>query len=472
MTSQFLQTFYSNLPDTPTHDQVDLADRMERFLFQPSTRGAFIIRGYAGTGKTSAIAALVKSLPKFKIKTVLLAPTGRAAKVMSSFSNSKAFTIHKKIYQSNKQKDGSLRLKIASNKHKDTVFIVDEASMISGDDSTSSFQAGRSLLSDLIEYVYNEKNCKMIFIGDIAQLPPVGSDLSPALDPKPLKNRYQLQLKGVELKEVLRQAAESGILFNASRLREQTSSEYPHIRFYVNDYSDIRRINGDELEDVLYDCYRMSGVEDSIIVCRSNKRANLFNQQIRVRIKGLDERIASGDYVMVVKNNYHWVEADSPIGFIANGDIGEILSIGNHEEKYGFSFVDVQLRLVDYNDQPPVEVKVMLDVLEADGPSLPSSENQLLFQQVSEEYAHLSTKRERMEAIKSDPYFNALQLKFGYAITAHKSQGGQWKNVIVDQGYLTEDMIDQQYARWLYTAITRASDKLYLLNFTDHFFNS
>ena len=307
-------------------------------------------------------------------------------------------------------------------------------------------------------------------IGDVAQLPPVGSDLSPALDPKPLKNLFHLQLKGVELKEVVRQAEESGILFNANRLRTETNNDHPNIRFYLDEYPDVQKINGDELEDVLYDCYRFNGVEDSVVVCRSNKRANLFNQQIRHRIKGLDERMASGDYVMVVKNNYHWLESDNPIGFIANGDIGEVLSIGNQEEKYGFSFADIQLRLVDYADQAPIGVKVMLDVLEVDGPSLPYEENQKLFHEVAADYAHLSSKRERMEGIKSDPYYNALQLKFAYAITTHKSQGGQWKNVIVDQGYLTEEMIDAQYARWLYTAITRASEKLYLLNFHPRFF--
>lgn len=467
MSADFLHIFYSHLPDQPTADQRDLAERMQRFLFGNFERPTFIIRGYAGTGKTTSVAALVKTLPTFKIKSVLLAPTGRAAKVMSSFSSKMAFTIHKKIYQSQKNSDGSIRMKLGNNRHKQTIFIVDEASMISGDRSG----VGRNLLGDLIEYVFKGKNCRLIFIGDIAQLPPVGSDLSPALDPKPLKSYYHLQLKGVELKQVLRQANESGILFNASRLREQIKHEYPSIKFYLEGFKDIHRINGEMLEEVLEQCYRYNGVDESIVVCRSNKRANLFNQQIRVRIKGLDERLASGDYVMVVKNNYHWLEADSPIGFIANGDIGEILTIGNWEERYGFTFVDVQLRLVDYPKQAPLQLKVMLDVLEADGPSLSSDLQQVLFDAVAEEYAHLSTKRERMEGIKSDPYFNALQIKFAYAVTAHKSQGGQWKNVIVDQGYLTEEMIDQQYARWLYTAISRASEQLYLLNFSAHFFS-
>jgi len=467
MSSDFLHIFYSHLPDQPTSDQRDLAERMQRFLFGKFERPAFIIRGYAGTGKTTSVAALVKTLPIFKIKSVLLAPTGRAAKVMSAFSSKMAFTIHKKIYQSQKNSDGSIRMKLGNNRHKNTIFIVDEASMIAGDQSGIS----RNLLADLVDYVYQGKDCRLVFIGDVAQLPPVGSDLSPALDPKPLKYFYQLQLKGVELKQVLRQATESGILFNASRLREQIKHEYPTIKFYLDGFEDIQRISGEQLEDVLEQCYRLRGVDDSIVVCRSNKRANLFNQQIRVRIKGLDERLASGDYVMVVKNNYHWLEADSPIGFIANGDIGEILSIGNWEERYGFTFVDVQLRLVDYPQQPPLQLKVMLDVLEADGPSLPSEQQQVLFESVAAEYAELSTKRERMEAIKTDPYFNALQIKFAYAITVHKSQGGQWKNVIVDQGYLTEEMIDQQYARWLYTAISRASEKLYLLNFSEHFFS-
>jgi len=467
MSSNFLRAFYSHLPDQPTADQQDLAERMERFLFGAFERPAFIVRGYAGTGKTTSVAALVKSLPQFKIKTVLLAPTGRAAKVMSSFSAKMALTIHKKIYQSQKLSDGSIQMKLANNRHKNTVFIVDEASMISGDRSG----VGRNLLEDLIDYVFQGTNCRMIFIGDVAQLPPVGSELSPALDPKPLKYFYHLQLKGVELKQVLRQAHESGILFNASRLREQVQHEYPEIKFYLEGFEDIHRIQGEALEEVLEKCYRYNGVDESIVVCRSNKRANLFNQQIRVRIKGLDERLASGDYVMVVKNNYHWLEADSPIGFIANGDIGEILSIGNWEERYGFTFVDVQFRLVDYPNQTPLEVKVMLDVLEADGPALTSDKQRGLFESVAEDYAHLSSKRERMEGIKSDPYFNALQIKFAYAVTAHKSQGGQWKNVIVDQGYLTEEMIDQQYARWLYTAISRASEQLYLLNFSEHFFS-
>ncbi|MAY83123.1 MAG: ATP-dependent endonuclease [Flavobacteriales bacterium] len=467
MSADFLHTFYSHLPDEPTKDQRDLAERMQRFLFGNYERASFIVRGYAGTGKTTSVAALVKTLPAFKIKSVLLAPTGRAAKVMSSFSSKMAFTIHKKIYQSQKNSDGSIRMKLGNNRHKNTIFIVDEASMISGDRSG----VGRNLLEDLIDYVFQGKNCRLVFIGDIAQLPPVGSDLSPALDPKPLKNFYHLQLKGVELKQVLRQAHESGILFNASRLREQIQHEYPKIKFYLDGFNDIHRINGEELEDVLEQCYRYKGVDESMVVCRSNKRANLFNQQIRVRIKGLDERLASGDYVMVVKNNYHWIEADSPIGFIANGDIGEVLSIGNWEERYGFTFVDVQLRLLDYPQQPPLQLKVMLDVLEVDGPSLPAELQQHLFDSVAEEYQDLSTKRERMEAIKTDPYFNALQIKFAYAVTAHKSQGGQWKNVIVDQGYLTEEMIDQQYARWLYTAISRASEQLYLLNFSEHFFS-
>ena len=240
MSSEFLSTFYSHLPDSPTADQKDLAERMERFLLQSFNKGGFIIRGYAGTGKTSAIAALVKSLPKYRIKTVLLAPTGRAAKVMSAFSGRKALTIHKKIYQSEKNKDGSIHLKLGANRHKNTVFIVDEASMISGEGSSSAMKFGRSLLEDLVDYVFNDQNCKLIFIGDIAQLPPVGSELSPALDPKPLKYNFQLQLKGVELKEVLRQAAASGILFNANRLREQTTTEHPHIRFYLDDFQDIK----------------------------------------------------------------------------------------------------------------------------------------------------------------------------------------------------------------------------------------
>jgi len=402
-----------------------------------------------------------------------MAPTGRAAKVISNYSKKEAFTIHKKIYFPKKQKSGGIKFVMQPNKHRNTIFIVDEASMIPDVPSDSKLFENGSLLDDLMQYVYSGHNCKLLLIGDMAQLPPVKSDLSPALNQNCLELNYNKSVLGIELDEVVRQEQDSGILDNATELRSVLETGiYDSFRFNLSGYKDIvRLIDGYEIMDAINDAYSDLGYEETAIIVRSNKRANLYNKQIRERILFKENELSTGDYLMVVKNNYFWIKPTTEAGFIANGDIGEILSISNHEDRYGFSFVDVQLRLVDYPQQPPIEVKVMLDVLEVEGPSLPNSENKRLFQEVAAEYADLSSKRERMEAIKSDPYFNALQLKFAYAVTAHKSQGGQWKNVIVDQGYITEEMIDQQYARWLYTAITRASERLFLLNFHDRFFN-
>lgn len=464
--SAFQDKFYSYFPGEPTEDQVDLVERMERFLFQPHERAAFIIRGYAGTGKTTAIAAMIKTFPDFRLKSFLLAPTGRAAKVLSGFSKKPAYTIHKKIYQSKRAKDGQTHFELAANLHTNTIFIVDEASMISDGGSYE-----RSLLDDLIEYVYSGKNCRLIFIGDIAQLPPVGRDLSPALDPKFLISNYYLKLKGVELTKVMRQSNESGILFNATAIRQQTTSEKPKLSFQLEGFDDVHRIDGMELEDELNTCFSKYGTEETIVVCRSNKRANIFNQQIRVRIKGLDEEIATGDYLMVVKNNYFWLDETSPVSFIANGDVVEIMRMGNIEELYGFRFLDTSIRLIDYPQLQPIDVKILLDSIHSEAPSLTKEDQQRLFDTVMEDYEEVTNKRVKYELLKKNPHFNALQVKFGYAVTCHKSQGGQWKAVFVDQGYLTEEMVDKEYARWLYTAVTRATERLYLVNFNDQFFD-
>ncbi|MFT5667043.1 MAG: exodeoxyribonuclease-5 [Vicingaceae bacterium] len=463
--SAFQQKFYSFLPGAPTTDQVDLVERMERFLFQNAERAGFIIRGYAGTGKTTAIAAMIKTFPSFQLKSVLLAPTGRAAKVLSNFSKKPAFTIHKKIYQSERGKDGQTHFKLGANLHTNTVFIIDEASMIS--DGGASEQ---SLLDDLIEYVYGGKNCRLVFIGDIAQLPPVGKLLSPALDPKYLMANYYLKLKGVELSQVMRQASESGILHNATLIRNQTLEEKPIIKFELDRFDDIKRIDGLELEDELHSCFSKYGADDTIVITRSNKRANIFNQQIRVRIKDLDDEIATGDYLMVVKNNYYWLDEKSPVSFIANGDVAEIMGMGNIEEMYGFRFLNATVRLIDYPQLQSIDVKLLLDSIHSEAPSLTKEDSQRFFETVMEDYAEVANKRIKMELLKKNPYFNALQVKFGYAVTCHKSQGGQWKAVFVDQGYLTEEMLNTEYARWLYTAVTRATERLYLVNFNDQFF--
>lgn len=471
MLSEFQQKFYSYLPDTPTSDQIDLVERMERFLFLNHERAAFIIRGYAGTGKTTSIAAMVKTFPAFRLKSVLLAPTGRAAKVMAKFSGKPAFTIHKKIYQSKRGADGQTKFSLAANLHTNTIFIVDEASMISdgGGLNASHHYQMRSLLDDLVEYVYTGQNCRLIFIGDIAQLPPVGRDISPALDSTFLQREYYFKLKGVELKQVVRQANDSGILFNATQLRKQTKVDEPQIQFEKKDFDDIQFIDGYDLEDELNTCIGKYGTDETIVVTRSNKRANEFNQQIRVRIKDLDEEVATGDYVMIVKNNYFWLDEKSPIGFIANGDIAEIMRMGNIEEVYGFRFLNCTIRLTDYPKQEPVEVKVILDSIMSEAPALTPEDNKRLYETVLEDYADEPNRKKKFEALKKNPYFNALQIKFAYAVTCHKSQGGQWKAVFVDQGYLTDEMVNKEYARWLYTAITRATEKLYLVNFNPKF---
>ncbi len=471
MPTHFKDTFYSFMPDVPTSDQVDLVERMERFLFQPIEKAGFIIRGYAGTGKTTSIAALVKTLPQFNYRSVLLAPTGRAAKVMSSFSKKPAFTIHKKIYQVKRAANGQMQFALAPNYHTHTVFLVDEASMISskGGVRTAGFRY-TSLLEDLITYVFSGKNCRLVFIGDIAQLPPVGSDISPALNPAFLKNNFLMNLKGVELKQVLRQAEGSGILYNATKLREELEKKEPKIQFKTEGFDDVIPINGVELEDEINSAFGTYGENNVTIITRSNKRANEFNQQIRIRIKGQEEAISSGDYLMVVKNNYFWLDDKSPIGFIANGDIAEVMRLETTEELYGFRFVDATLRLIDYPKHPAIEAKLLLNTIYSDAPALTKEENQELYDNVMEDYFEISSQREKLELLKKNPHFNALQVKFANAVTCHKSQGGQWKVVFVDQGYLTEEMVDKEYLRWLYTAVSRATEKLYLVNFHPQFY--
>ncbi len=474
MLSEFQQQFYAHLPDHPTGDQRDFIERTERFLFQNRERAGFIVRGYAGTGKTTCLAALVKTLPRFRLKTVLMAPTGRAAKVMSKYAKRPALTVHKKIYQSKRKSNGQMSFHLADNRHTNTLFIVDEASMISdgGGLNAQHYFHQRSLLDDLVRYVYSGKNCRLMFIGDIAQLPPVGREISPALDSRFLKTNYQLNLKGVELKEVLRQAKGSGILENATQLRNQTQIQEPNIRFRLGGFDDIHSINGMELEERLEESIGQDGTENTIVITRSNKRANIFNQQVRLRIMGLDEEIAAGDFVMVVKNNYFWLDEQSPIGFIANGDIAEILSLGSIEELYGLRFINASIRLVDYPSEIALEVKLMLDSIYSETPALEPEKSKRFFDTVMEDYEHIADRAKKYQELKKNPYFNALQIKFAYAVTCHKSQGGQWKNVFVDQGYLTEEMVDQTYARWLYTAVTRASERLYLVNFNEHFIES
>ena len=433
---------------------------------------AFVLSGYAGTGKTSLVSALIQSAPAMRIKTLLLAPTGRAAKVLAGYSGQPAFTIHKKIYQTQMGSDGMVHVVRGVNKHAYTLFIVDEASMIGLSDD-----GRRSLLEDLVDYVTEGKNCRLMFIGDEAQLPPVGAAESPALDLEYLRAFLHLKVHHYRLTEVVRQQQLSGILSNATLLRIRlmglSEGEFPDMPlFSLEGYDDIVRLSGADLEEVLNKEYGRDSLEQVAVITRSNKRANLFNQAIRNHVLYREEEVNAGDYLMVVKNNYYWLDAESEMVFIANGDIVELQGVRNHQELYGFHFVDVTMRFVDYPDAPPVDCKLVLETLHSDSPSLTQEESRQLFEAVAEDYADMPLKADRLRAIRQNPYYNALQVKFSYALTCHKTQGGQWDTVVIDQGYLTEEMVDREYLRWLYTAVTRATKKVYLLNFEDKFFDT
>ena len=443
---------------------------MARFLFDADPRSVMLLRGYAGTGKTSLVSALIQTLPQLKVNSLLLAPTGRAAKVLSGYSGRQAYTIHKKIYMTATDAAGVLRTVRAVNKHAYTLFIVDEASMI-GLEPTSTRQ---SLLEDLIDYVYDGNHCRLMLIGDTAQLPPVGQSESPALDSSYLASMFDLNVISQELTEVVRQQSMSGILANATALRTQIAAlqEYDEAQLPLfREAPDVVSLKGEELMETLYREYGDYALEDVVVVTRSNKRANMFNQGIRNSVLFREEEVNAGDYIMVVKNNYFWLDDDSTIGFIANGDIVEVLSVRNVHELYGFRFADATLRFVDYPDEQPRDCKLLLNTLYSESPSLTAEEQQRLFANVMEDYADLPTKAERMREMRQNSYYNALQVKFAYALTCHKTQGGQWRTVIVDQGFLPPDQVlDRDWLRWLYTAFTRATNRVYLLNFDKRFF--
>lgn len=459
-----------HFPFPPAEQQQIVIQQLCDFYTTSSELPLFILKGYAGTGKTTLLSAFVKALRDIKRKSVLLAPTGRAAKVFSLRANQDAFTIHKKIYRKEKVAGGGIQLGLAPNLHTNTVFLVDEASMI-GDytqqnDGTIS---PRNLLEDLINYVYRGKNCRMILIGDEGQLPPVGADFSPALNAAYLSSHYpQLVISTAQLTDVLRQSFDSDILLNATALRSAPENSFP--RFEMHNKNDLIRLPGDELEDTLDSAFSNYGVSETIVITRSNKRANLFNQQIRARIFWYDEKIVSNDLLMVVRNNYFWLGDKSKTGFIANGETIEIDKILGKESKYGFEFADARVRLIDYPGMDTLNVKLLLDVLDEESPNLSREKMKALFFEVERDYTFERNKKKRYERIMADPYFNALQVKYAYAVTCHKSQGGQWPCVFIDQGFLNEEMLDHSYFRWLYTAFTRATDKLYLVNFHHSFF--
>lgn len=467
--SHISQQIYAKLSFEATFNQKKIIEQLSSWLCDDDYRRIFLLNGYAGTGKTTIIAAFVAALKELGIKTILLAPTGRAAKVLSHYSSADAFTIHKRIYRERSLASYESKFSLDYNRERGAVFIVDEASMLSsasGDDAT--FGSG-NLLDDLVQYVRSGKECRLMLVGDDAQLPPVGDDYSPALDPATL-----LQYGDVEygtMDEVVRQTADSGILFNATMLRLMLENRIFEIPKFDTSYPDFKSVEGGELLETLQDCYDRYGRDETIVITRSNKRANRYNEGIRRYNLSAEEEIESGDMLMVVKNNYHYAERDekSPMSFVANGDVVRLRRIRRFEEFYGFRFIDAQLEFPDYGDYQ-MDVKVMLDTLASESPSLTRDESRRLFYEVEKDYMDITAKGKRYRAIRENPHFNAMQVKFAYAVTCHKSQGGQWRAVFVDRCLFGDETMSKDMLRWLYTAITRATERVYLVNFDERFF--
>ncbi|MDR3251060.1 MAG: AAA family ATPase [Tannerella sp.] len=450
-------------PFEPTVEQALALNILSDFLVSTERGGVLLFKGYAGTGKTSLLAATVKMMDSLSQKTVLLAPTGRAAKVFSEYSGHSAFTIHKKIYRQKTFSNEFSGFSLSDNLHKSTIFIVDEASMISNDSAGGSVFGSGRLLDDLVKYVYSGDNCRLILMGDSAQLPPVSLTESPALNADYLK-RYNLETTEIQLTQVVRQQSDSGILFNATSIRNALRSGeidiYPNIA--VSNFADIKKINGDELIEEISSAYGRDGIDETMVICRSNKNANIYNNGIRNRILYREEEISSGDRLMVVKNNYAQNKGHDDIDFIANGEIVQVMRVRRSEELYGFRFCNVLARFADYETE--IEIKIILDTLASESPSLSKEQNDRLFTAIMEDYSEISLRQERMRKIKENPYYNAVQVKYAYAVTCHKAQGGQWSNVFLDVGYVTEEMLGEDFYRWLYTAFTRATKRLYLVN--------
>ena len=463
----FIEKLLKHFSYKPTKEQKNVFLDLSEFISTIGSRSIFLLKGYAGTGKTTLISALVKSLPSVGKRSVLLAPTGRAAKVLAKYSKRKASTIHKKIYWIRTSKNGNTFITLKENLHTNTIFIVDEASMIPEDlnDSLSK----RSLLEDLIKYVYEGIDCKLILIGDTAQLPPVYLDVSPALDEENLDKKYQKQIISKELKEVVRQEKNSLVLENATNLRkliEVNNNSLPKIQL---NNEVIRISSGEELQEYIEAAYAQSGVENTTIICRSNKRANQYNNRIRSEILWQEDIISSGDILMIVRNNYFWLDEKSEAGFLANGDIIEVTRVNEIIERYGFKFAKTSIRLLDYPNENEIETILLLDTISSESPSLKYEEYKKLYKEVGLDY---KGQKDINKKIKENEFFNAIQIKFGYSITCHKAQGGQWKEVFIDIGYFKKEMLDKNYLRWLYTAFTRSTEKLYLIGFNNEFYKN
>lgn len=472
---QILQQF--GFPPTP--EQAQALDVFVQFMTDSNPHAVMILLGSAGTGKTSLSGAIVRTLRAVRQKVMLLAPTGRAAKVFSLNSGMPAYTIHRRIYREKAFAGVDGQFNLNDNLYTDTLFMVDEASMIANLGLGGTTFGSGCLLDDLIHFVYQGRNDRLLLIGDKAQLPPVGEEESPALSAAMLQG-YGLSVYECDLNEVVRQSQQSGILFNATRIRQMIThddiTQLPKIRF--SGFSDIREMPGAELIEALGDSYHQVGLDDTIVVTRSNKRANIFNQGIRNMVLDREEELESGDMLMIVKNNYYWMEEERKKikeseerkvqsnelpAFLANGDRAKVMKVSRRIDLYGFHFATLLLKFPDY-DNYELEATVLLDTLTSEAPALTHDQQEQLFHKIEEDYQDIPLKADRMKAIRQDPYFNALQVKFAYAVTCHKAQGGQWSHVYVDQGYMTDEMLTPDYIHWLYTAFTRATEMLYLVN--------
>jgi len=481
MASKFIDNKYvskaviNNLPFKPTADQETVSIHLGAFTLSTKNNPVYILKGYAGTGKTSMLSAYVHTLKQTNINFALLAPTGRAAKVLAHYTRHNAHTIHRSIYQFLTNKEGVTNIALAHNKLSNSVFIIDEASMI-GDNSqvNNSIFTKSSLLDDVMQFVFSQKGNKLILVGDTAQLPPVGTVLSSALDINILNNSYSITSFDFEMREVMRQSLDSGILTSATTLRTKIKDSETSLPFFnINKtYNDVTIINdAGTFEELLIEAFTGTSMENGIIICRSNKQANIYNNQIRNRILMRETEIDAGDLMMVVKNNYYWLDKGSDAGFIANGDIIKIVRFKNTEDIYGFRFADVDIQLLDYPEEKELNVKLLLDTITTNSPGLLDEDNKRLFKNVEQDYMDYPNRRTRINKIKANPYFNALHVKFSYAMTCHKTQGGQWPNVFVDKGFIKDNIIDIEYLRWLYTATTRATKKLYLIGFGEEYFD-
>ncbi len=459
--TQVSRLILSRFPFESTAGQLQAIQYLDEFLTKSGRRAAFLMKGYAGTGKTTLVAALVRSIASTGWKVQLLAPTGRASKVMSQYSRQQAYTIHKRIFKPEVEADtGFVHFKRIKNSFQRTLFIVDEASMV---DNSAQF-GKKGVLEELVRFVFEGENNLLMIIGDTAQLPPVGTLLSPALDKNVLETAFQLEVTAIELTEVVRQEADSGILELATQVREALRSNLKTAAFNFEAFHDVMAISKQDVPELIESSYSKCGESETVVLCRSNKTAGLYNQMIRQQIFWKEQDLEKGDLLMVVKNNYTALPEDSTVGFIANGDLAQVQHISNREEKYGHQFADAEIQLVDYPEQEPFTTKILLDGLTSDTASMSQDQNRLLFNAVVADHQRYGNGKKVMAGVQKDPYLNAIQVKFAYALTCHKSQGGQWKHVYVDQGFV-RDLADPEHLRWLYTAFTRATERLYLVGF-------